>query len=70
MTWEEFLAAHAHETLPAADFFGGDTIFFKRLYVLLYVDLIYVDLIYVDLARHTWLWSFGSAESYKWEPGE
>jgi len=32
------LAAHA-ETLVAADFFSLDTIFFKRLYVLIYVHL-------------------------------
>ncbi len=38
LTWKQFLAAHA-ETLVAADFFSGDTIFFKRLYVLMYVHL-------------------------------
>ena len=38
MTWKQFLAAHA-ETLVAADFFSVDTIFFKRLYVLIYVHL-------------------------------
>jgi putative transposase len=32
------LAAHA-QTLVAADFFNVDTIFFKRLYVLIYVHL-------------------------------
>jgi putative transposase len=37
-TWKQFLAAHA-ETLIAADFFSVDTIFFKRLYVLIYVHL-------------------------------
>ena len=37
-TWKQFLAAHA-ETLVAADFFSVDTIFFKRLYVLIYVHL-------------------------------
>ena len=37
MTWKQFLAAHA-ETLLAADF-SVDTIFFKRLYVLIYVHL-------------------------------
>src|SRR5216684_3182479 len=36
LTWKQFLAAHA-ETLVAADFFSVDTIFFKRLYVLLYM---------------------------------
>jgi hypothetical protein len=34
LTWKQFLAAHA-ETLVAADFFSMDTIFFKRLYVLI-----------------------------------
>jgi len=38
LTWKQFLAAHA-EILVAADFFSVDTIFFKRLYVLLFVHL-------------------------------
>jgi hypothetical protein len=38
LTWKRFLTAHA-ETLVAADFFSVDTIFFKRLYVLIYVHL-------------------------------
>jgi putative transposase len=38
LTWKQFLAAHA-ETLVAADFFSVDTIFFKRLYVLICVHL-------------------------------
>jgi hypothetical protein len=38
LTWKQFLSAHA-ETLVAADFFSVDTIFFWRLYVLLYVHL-------------------------------
>lgn len=38
LTWKQFLAAHA-ETLVAADFFSLDTIFCKRLYVLIYVHL-------------------------------
>src|SRR5713101_4956478 len=38
LTWKQFLAAHA-ETLVAADFFSVDTIFFKRLYVLIYLHL-------------------------------
>ena len=38
LTWKQFLAAHA-ETLVAADFFSVDTIFFKRLNVLIYVHL-------------------------------
>jgi putative transposase len=38
LTWKQFLIAHA-ETLVAADFFSVDTIFFKRLYVLIYVHL-------------------------------
>ena len=38
LTWKQFLAAHA-ETLVAADFFSVDTVFFKRLYVLIYVHL-------------------------------
>lgn len=38
MTWKKFLAAHA-ETLVAADFLSLDTIFFKRLYVLIYMHL-------------------------------
>ena len=38
LSWKQFLAAHA-ETVVAADFFSLDTIFFKRLYVLIYVHL-------------------------------
>jgi hypothetical protein len=38
LTWKQFLTAHA-ETLVAADFFSVDTIFFKRLYVLIFVHL-------------------------------
>src|SRR6266851_515986 len=37
-TWKQFLTAHA-ESLVAADSFSVDTIFFKRLYVLIYVHL-------------------------------
>lgn len=43
LTWKQFLAAHA-ETLVTADFFSVDTIFFKRLYVLIYMHLIYMHL--------------------------
>jgi hypothetical protein len=38
LTWKQVLAAHA-ETLVATDFFSADTIFFKQLYVLIYVHL-------------------------------
>ena len=38
LSWKQFLAAHA-ETVVAADFISLDTIFFKRLYVLIYVHL-------------------------------
>jgi putative transposase len=38
LSWKQFLAAHA-ETLVAADFFSVDTVFFKRLYVLIYMHL-------------------------------
>jgi transposase InsO family protein len=38
LTWKQFLAAHA-ETLVATDFFSVDTVFFKRLYVLMFVHL-------------------------------
>ena len=38
LSWKQFLAAHA-QTLVAADFFSVDTIFFKRLYVLIYMHL-------------------------------
>ena len=38
LSWKQFLAAHA-ETLVAADFFSVDTIFFKRLYVLIYMHM-------------------------------
>jgi putative transposase len=38
LTWKQFLTTHT-ETLVAADFFGVDTIFFRRLYVVIYVHL-------------------------------
>jgi len=38
LSWKQFLAAHA-QTLVVADFFSVDTIFFKRLYVLIYMHL-------------------------------
>jgi putative transposase len=38
LTWKQFLAAHA-QTLVASDSFSVDTIFFKRLYVLIYMHL-------------------------------
>ena len=38
LSWKQFLAAHA-QTLVAADFFSVDTVFFKRLYVLIYMHL-------------------------------
>lgn len=38
MSWKQFLAAHA-QTLVAADFLSVDTVFFKRLYVLIYMHL-------------------------------
>jgi hypothetical protein len=38
LTWKQFLAAHA-QTLVATDFFSVDTVYFKRLYVLLFVHV-------------------------------
>jgi putative transposase len=38
LTWKQFLAAHA-DTLVATDFFSVDTVFFKRLYVLMFVHI-------------------------------
>jgi putative transposase len=38
LTSKQFLAAHA-ETLVATDFFSVDTVFFKRLYVLMFVHV-------------------------------
>ena len=38
LSWKQFLAAHA-QTLVAADFFSVDTVFFKRLHVLIYMNL-------------------------------
>jgi putative transposase len=38
LSWKRSLAAHA-QTLVAADFFSVDTIFFKRLYVFIYMHL-------------------------------
>jgi putative transposase len=38
LTWKQFLAAHA-ETIVATDFFTVDTVFFRRLHVLVFVHL-------------------------------
>ena len=38
MSWKQFLEVHA-QTLVAADFLSVDTVFFKRLYVLIYMHL-------------------------------
>lgn len=38
MSWKQFLAAQA-ETLIAADFFSVDPVFFRRLYVLVFLHL-------------------------------
>jgi transposase InsO family protein len=38
LSWKQFLAAHA-ATLVATDFFTVDTVFFKRLYVLVFVHV-------------------------------
>jgi putative transposase len=38
LSWKQFLAAQA-QTLVVADFLSVDTVFFKRLYVLIYMHL-------------------------------
>jgi len=38
LSWKQFLAAQA-QTLVVADFLSVDTVFFRRLYVLIYVHL-------------------------------
>jgi transposase InsO family protein len=38
LTWKQFIAAHA-ETLVATDFFSVETVFLRRLYVLVFVHL-------------------------------
>ncbi len=38
LTWKQFLSAHA-QTIVATDFFTVDTVFFRRLYVLVFVHL-------------------------------
>jgi hypothetical protein len=37
-TWKQFLTAQAHNIL-ACDFFTVDTVFFKRIYVLFFLEL-------------------------------
>jgi putative transposase len=38
LTWKQLLAAHA-DTLVATDFFSVETVFFKRLYVLMFIHI-------------------------------
>jgi putative transposase len=67
MTWKQFLAAHA-ETLLAADFFSVDTIFFKRLYVLIFVHLATRRVVAASCTAHpTEAWVTQQARNLSWK---
>ena len=67
LTWKQFLAAHA-ETLVAADFFSVDTIFFKRLYVLIYVHLATRRVLTASCtAQPTEAWMTQQARNLSWK---
>ncbi len=67
LTWKQFLAAHA-ETLVAADFFSVDTIFFKRLYVLIYVHLATRRVLAASCtAQPTGAWVTQQARNLSWK---
>ncbi len=67
LTWKQFLAAHA-ETLLAADFISVDTIFFKRLYVLIYVHLATRRVVAASCtARPTQAWVTQQARNLSWK---
>jgi transposase InsO family protein len=67
LTWKQFLAAHA-QTLVAADFFSVDTIFFKRLYVLIYVHLATRRIVMASCtAEPNQAWVTQQARNLSWE---
>jgi len=67
LTWKQFLAAHA-ETLLAADLFSVDTIFFKRLYVLIYVNLATRRVLSASCtAQPTQAWVTQQARNLSWK---
>jgi len=67
LSWKQFLAAHA-ETLVAADFFSVDTIFFRRLYVLIYVHLATRRVLAASCtAQPTGAWVTQQARNLSWK---
>ncbi len=70
LTWKQFLAAHA-ESLMAADFFSVDTIFFRRLYVLIYVHLATRRVLAASCTAHpTEAWVTQQARNLTWKLDE
>ncbi len=67
LTWKQSLAAHA-ETLVAADFFSVDTVFFKRLYILIYVHLAKRRVLVANCsAQPTGAWVTQQARNLSWK---
>ena len=67
LTWKQFLAAHA-ATVVMADFFSVDTIFFKRLYVLIYVHLATRQVLWATCtAEPNELWVTQQARNLGWK---
>lgn len=70
LTWKEFLAAHA-ETLVATDFLIVDTIYFKRLFVLIYVHLATRQILWSAVtANPNQAWLAQQSRNLLWEASE
>jgi hypothetical protein len=66
LSWKQFTAAHA-QGLVVADFFSLDTIFFKRLYVLVYMHLVTRRILLASCtAEPTESWVAQQARNLSW----
>ena len=66
LSWKQFLSAHA-QTLVAADFFSVDTVFFRRLYVLIYMHLATRRILLASCtAEPNQAWATQQARNLRW----